>query len=157
MTEGRWYSTALQRHLAGWFGASVIVIGVFFFLGGFEKAEEGDAQEALTAWIWGVTWVVGGSLFLIRGRRAGVRLGPDGLEVRNFLRSYFFRWSEIAWFRPGPEGGLVSVGVVLLKNGSDRPLHGLRYWERSGPDPLIEDLNGELRHRGSLVPPKPAQ
>jgi len=98
---------------------------------------------------------LGIAIYLAVGARValmGAFVGPDGLRIRNPLRTHSIRWSDCQGFRVG-RYGLPRVAIADLNDGRSIPIFGI-----GGPPPstrprdqtaelLVSELNGMLRSR----------
>lgn len=57
---------------------------------------------------------------------AGVYVDSKGIEVVNMLNREAIAWAEISGFTLGSYGRTPQMGYVVLRDGSKRPLHGIR-------------------------------
>lgn len=57
---------------------------------------------------------------------AGVYVDSKGIEVVNMLNREVIAWAEISGFTLGSYGRTPQMGYVVLRDGSKRPLHGIR-------------------------------
>lgn len=57
---------------------------------------------------------------------AGVYVDSRGIEVVNIFGRVRIAWAEISDFTLGSYGRTPQMGYVVLQDGSNRPLHGIR-------------------------------
>lgn len=103
MIEGQWYSTVHHRRMTTWGGAAATLWGLFVMFVVLDPSTGGETSLAYGRFV-AVAWIGSGLILLLRGRRAAVRVGTLGLDVRNAWRSSFYRWERgrAAHLRLGP-------------------------------------------------------
>lgn len=90
---------------------------------------------------------------LIRAGWMGVRVGDEGVRVRNLTRTYDLRWDDIEYFSVGGTPTLPSAAIVNLVGGTTLPISGIQPRNRlffphdRTAIELAEALNAELAAR----------
>jgi Bacterial PH domain len=125
------------------------------FFGLFALALGPDAPPTTTERIVYAAIALPFAVLCVRTLRVGVVTGPDGVIVRNILRTHRIPWADVAGFEMSDWGGF-PIGAVRRRDGSEQraialnpPLDlgegGDRRTQR-----LLAELDGELtRARGA--------
>jgi Bacterial PH domain len=113
-------------------------------------------EQFRTNWpaVVGMGLFVGGpALLMVRSAFCGVVLKPEGVLVRNPLRTHAFGWDEVQGFSIGTRSMYPKIGLLHLTDGREVRLFGIQ-----GPNPDVrpgaheaEDLIAELNEAMAIA------